>query len=119
MIRRRWELRFQDIPPGPNDRMHYHARATSARVWRQLAWSLALAHGVGPCQQVHISAVVHRQTTGRADEDNDRARLKPLVDGLVDARVVPDDTRVHVTWGAVREEPGARGVTLIIEEVVP
>lgn len=69
-------------------------------------------------ERVRISAVMERRSLGVADEDNDRSRLKPLVDGLRDAGVIANDTRGFVEWGTVTERragPDGPGVLLIVE----
>lgn len=115
----RWELRFEGMPPNPNARLHHMARARSAKHWRQIAYYLALSElrreRIPQLERARLSLVFTRRTVGRADEDNDLARAKPLVDGLVDAGILPDDTRAHVEWGTVLEEKGRPGVRLVIE----
>jgi hypothetical protein len=59
---------------------------------------------------------------GTADEDNDRARIKPALDGLRDAGVIRIDTRGYVVWGEVTEQragPLGLGVLLIVEALEP
>lgn len=117
---RRWELLFDGMPPGPNARPNYHARARVTRYWRECAAVYARhVYQVPPLPRVRLSAVFFRRTIGVADEDNDRARLKPLVDGLRDAGVIPNDTRGFVEWGAVTEVRGHPGVRLIVEAIEP
>jgi hypothetical protein len=113
----RWTLRFDGMPPSPNARLHYMARARSAKHWRQIAslYYVTLGERIPPLQRVRLSLVFTRRTLGRADWDNDLARAKPLVDGLVDAGVIPDDRRANVEWGTVREAKGAPGVVLVVE----
>lgn len=114
---RMWELRFVGLPAGPNHRLHWYTLAKYTKAWRQAAQLLALSERIPALERIRVSAVIYRKRLGIADEDNDRARLKPLVDGVVDAGVVKRDTRGHVTWGTVTEEHGAPGVLLRIEEV--
>jgi hypothetical protein len=113
----RWEVAFTGMPPSPNARLHYMARARSAKAWRQRArlYHVLLGARIPPLERVRITATLTRRTLGRADEDNDRARLKPLVDGLVDAGVIPNDTRGHIEWGPCLEAKGAPGVVLVVE----
>ena len=113
---RRWVLRLDGMPPSPNARLHYMARARSAKHWRQLAALTAQREHVPPMPRVRVSAVLTRRRLGLADEDNDRARVKPIVDGIVDAGVISRDTRGHVEWGDVTEQRGAPGVVLIVED---
>jgi hypothetical protein len=113
-----------ELPPGPNgSRGNPYGHARWVKEWRQAAKDAATAYRMPSLNRVRISAVLYRRALGTADEDNDRARLKPLVDGLRDAGVIPKDTRDHVAWGSVTEEradgPLGYGVLLIIEEIAP
>ncbi len=116
---RTWRLQFAGMPPGPNARLHWSVRAASNRRWRfEAALQVKLGReGIPPLPRIRISAIFYRRRLGVADEDNDRARLKPLLDGIVVAGVVPTDTRAFVEWGPVTEARGAPGLELVIEEV--
>ena len=105
-------------PPNTNERrrMHHMAEAREVGRWRREA--AELGKYIGRHQRIRVSAVVYRARLGVADESGDAERLKPLVDGLVDARVVPNDTRKHVEYGPVTEARAVeygRGVELIVE----
>lgn len=108
-----------ELPPTPNStRGNPFAHAAWVKEWRQAGRDLAKAQQIPPLARVRISAVIKRRAIGKADEDNDRARLKPLVDGLRDAKVLTNDTRGHVDYGACTEEragPEGPGVLLIVE----
>lgn len=113
------KVRRMEMPPGPNgSRGNPFGHAKWVAEWREASWTMAKAAGYPPMQRVRLSAVFRRRALGTADEDNDRARLKPLVDGLRDAKVIPNDTRGYVEWGEVTEEhagPEGPGVLLIVE----
>lgn len=115
----RWVLRFDGYPPGPNDSMPLRERLTSKVYWRQAAAERIRIQQIPKLGRVKLSAVFYRRALGVADEDNDRARLKPIVDGLVRAGVLPKDTRVFVVWGDVTEERGPDGLALVIERADP
>lgn len=115
-----WRLQFSGHPPGPNARLHWARRAAETHHWRVGAmvrcWQQDLPQMLA---RIRVSATFYRRRLGVADEDNDRARLKPILDGIVAAGVIPTDTRAFVQWGEVREARGAPGLELVIEEVVP
>jgi len=113
----RWVLEFRDYPPSPNVRLHYMRLARERARWRANAWATAKAAGVDACERIRVSAVIVRRVLGRADEDNDRARLKPIWDGLVDAGVIPDDRRGLIEHGPVTEERGNRGLRIIVDRL--
>lgn len=110
-----WTLEFDGVPPGPNHRLHWARKAALNKTWRTVAYLKAQEQRIPLQAGVRLSAVIYRTRLGVADEDNDRARLKALVDGIADAGVVAKDTRKHVAWGAVTEERGQPRVVLTIE----
>ncbi len=61
--------------------------------------------------------VVLRRALGVADEENDRARMKPITDGIVDANVIDKDIYGRIEWGSMTEDRGAAGLRVMITEV--
>lgn len=112
-----WVLKFDGHPPSLNDRMHWRTRAKVTKHWRSQARLRASLAGIPKCERIRVCAVIHRRALGVADEDNDRSRLKPVVDGLVDAGVIPNDARGQVEWGTVLEERGPKSVTVWVTRV--
>lgn len=110
-----WTLEFDGHPPSRNDRLHWRTAHKWAKHWKQLVMLKCRETHVARCQRVRVSLVVLRPRLGVADPDNDACRTKHLIDGLVAAGVVPDDTYAHVELGPVSEERGAKGVRLIVE----
>lgn len=85
-----------------NDRDHWATRARIVKDWRQTAgWAaLQLPKDFRPCPGkivVEITLPVKRMQ--RRDGHNYAATVKPIIDGLVDARVIPDDDTAHVLTG--------------------
>jgi crossover junction endodeoxyribonuclease RusA len=114
-----WELHFDGHPPSQNVRMHWRTRAKHASHWRTAAKFRAILVGIPCCDRVRITPTVIRPRLGVADADNDMSRCKPLVDGLVDAGVVPRDSYAYVEWGRISETRGPRGIRLMIERIDP
>ena len=114
---RRWVLTFEGMPLSPNDSRPLRERIAAKKEWREASGERAVMLRIPRLGRVKLSAVFYRRSLGVADEDNDRARLKPILDGLVRARVIPKDTRTFVQWGEVREERGPTGLALVIEAV--
>lgn len=109
-------VRRPELPPSPNDRMHFRTKGPIVKAWREAARDAAKAAGIPPLARIRFSAVIRRARLGHADEDNDRGRCKALLDGLRDAGVIANDTRGYVEHGPVTEEKGPVGVLLIVEE---
>ena len=93
-------IRFQH--PAPlltlNARLHWAAKAPITRVWRNAAHIAAVAasRGHGPAARAIAPGIVRCtfEVSGarRRDPHNYVATVKPIVDGLVDAGLWPDDT---------------------------
>lgn len=109
-------VRRPELPPSPNDRMHFRAKGPIVKAWREAACAAAKSAGIPNLARIRFSAVIYRTRLGHADEDNDRSRLKPAIDGLRDAGVIANDTRGFIEHGPVTEEKGPVGVLLIVED---
>lgn len=112
-----WRIMLDGMPANDNERRRWHwtRRHTEDTSWKAAVVYACKELGIPAMQRVRLSAVVFRRALWVADESNDRARLKPLEDGLVLAGVVPNDTRGHVEWGSVTEARGKPGVVLVVE----
>lgn len=109
-------VRRPELPPSPNDRMHFRVKGPVVKAWREAACAAAKSAGIPKLARIRFSAVIYRTRLGHADEDNDRSRLKPAIDGLRDAGVIANDTRGFIEHGPVTEEKGPVGVLLIVED---
>jgi hypothetical protein len=110
------------LPPNVNERraMTWQAERGIVGYWRLLAKTLALYQDIPQLSRIRVSAVVYRRAVGVADEDGDRSRLKCLIDGLRDAKIIKNDTRAYVEHGPCTEERAGAdgpGVLLIVEEL--
>ena len=81
-------------PPTLNHRLHWRARARATRAWRTAAWAEMRKHLIVPVARIRITMV--RYCVRDIDDDNLHSCFKPIVDGIVDAGQVPDDTRKYV-----------------------
>lgn len=79
-----------------NDRDHWAVAGKKKKEWRDAAHVLAKAARIPLCKRIRIELHYVPRQERRRDQDNLIACLKPLMDGLVDAGVVPDDTEVYV-----------------------
>jgi crossover junction endodeoxyribonuclease RusA len=91
--RQEWELvlPFQR-PLSLNHRQHHMVKARAVAEWRQAAMILARKHKIPRCEKVEVTLIYRPADARRRDPLNLVASLKALQDGLVDAKVVPDDT---------------------------
>ena len=94
-----WTIRlpYTTPPLTLNGRMHWATKARITREVRGYVWGTS-HRDVPECDSIHVTLVyVPRDKRGR-DRDNLVATLKPCIDGLVDAGIVPDDTPDFVSW---------------------
>ena len=121
---RTWTLAYRSRPLTANraNRANRYARAAAVALWREAFWGLALEAKVARCQRVRITARAHLRGLRSIDTDACAPSVKAAIDGLVDARVIPDDGPGHVeavlllppVLGAERDE-----FTITIEEGPP
>ena len=97
--------------------MHWATRAGIVRAWRQAGWAEALHAHLPRLQAAEIDAYPSQKGV-LADAGAHSPVVKALVDGLVDAKVLPDDSPAYLR--ALRIHPPTRGkpgVTLVVTEV--
>lgn len=122
------ELVIDDINPrrlvSANRRIHHYLRAEVCAGWRKLAHDVALAeYGVAEegtwHDRVRIEVWYRFPDKRRRDVGNLYPYVaKPLVDGLVDAKVIPDDDDRHVIGPDARRDPesGPHQIRIRIED---
>lgn len=100
-----------DLPPAPyltpNSRTHWSKRSAAAKVWRHAAWATALQAKIPPQDFIIVRLEYWPPDRRRRDPDNlVSGVLKHVLDGLVDANVVPDDNPQYVqAWMPVIHSP--------------
>ncbi|MBT0772320.1 hypothetical protein KIH74_25470 [Kineosporia sp. J2-2] len=106
-----------------NHRMHWRRKAERTRFWRELAMyttRAALQAGtVVPMERARIVAQFRFPTGHRRDVGNLAPTVKAIMDGLVDAGLLPDDDDKHLTGPDLRRVPekGPTEIRLEIEEL--
>jgi crossover junction endodeoxyribonuclease RusA len=80
-----------------NDRKHWAARNTVAQALKTASWAAALAAKAPRLECAEVTVEYQPPDRRRRDPDNLPAAGKPLIDGLVAAKVLPDDDSRHVT----------------------
>lgn len=123
------ELVLTDLEPkrivSANRRIHHHQRAQVCAYWRGLAHDAAVAAygwadvGCTWHQRVRITVTYRFPDRRRRETSNLYPYVaKPIVDGLVDARVIPDDDDLHVVGPDPRRdfERGPHRIVIRIED---
>jgi crossover junction endodeoxyribonuclease RusA len=103
-----------------NQRIHHHQKADLTRTWRAAA---AAAVNAGfhpePYQRAHITITYRLPNDRRREVSNLQPTSKAIVDGLVDAQLLPDDSDRQVVGPDNRREfpNGTPRVTITLEEL--
>ena len=100
-----------DVPPNEwmsaNDRMHWADRSRRTKALRRRAVLLARSQRLLPVEcPVLVIARIQYRTGGRADPANAEPTVKPILDGLTDAEIWPDDDSEHVVGPLYLREKG-------------
>lgn len=89
-----FEFPWATAPLSMNHRLH---RMQEARIQKDLrALMHAIARHVPEMDRCEVRLVWFVKDRRTRDDENIVATLKPLCDGLVDAEIVPDDTRKYM-----------------------
>jgi hypothetical protein len=97
-----------DAPPlRDNDRMHWAKKARHTRELRRIGWALARQQRVPQLDRALIVLHWRPATVRSRDQLSIAPTLKPLVDGLIDALVLPDDDSDHAQLTCVIEPVAA------------
>ena len=79
-----------------NTRHHWSVNREVARAWRRLAVAAARLQGIPTIQRARVVVTFHKATAARYDPGNLAPVSKAIVDGLVDAGVLPDDSHEYL-----------------------
>jgi crossover junction endodeoxyribonuclease RusA len=95
-----WTIRlpYSTPPLTLNGRQHWATKARAVKEVRSTTATLARVLRIPACERIHVTLHYIPRDGRRRDQDNIVATLKPCIDGLVDAGIVPDDSPDYVTW---------------------
>lgn len=113
----RLDLPYLQPPLTANQRLHWARKAVLTKRCRETACWLAKSKKLPGAQRLTVTLHYRPKERRRRDAHNLYPTVKALVDGLVDAGVVPDDDTTHVsTPEPVIHEPAAKpGMWLELE----
>jgi crossover junction endodeoxyribonuclease RusA len=86
-----------------NDRQSWTAKYRTVRRWRHDTALYCTAANIPRMTGAYIIAELRLTTAGRRDPGNWYPTAKAAIDGLVDAKVLPDDDAAHVVGPDMRE----------------
>ena len=96
---REWTLRYDRAPMLVNQlekKSHWSVRSEMRQEWRAAFQLLALEAKVPKLDAVFLTVQQHKAKGILPDPDACQPSVKPAIDGLVDAQVVPDDSGEYV-----------------------
>jgi len=98
---------------------HWAQKAKLTKAWREQAETQAILHGGYFVGRVHITVTVHKTTNRAYDVANLAPTAKAIVDGLVSAGVLVDDSNAHVVGPDMRagEKRDAACVVVTINRI--
>lgn len=105
-----------------NDRHHWHKKADLTRTLRYRANLEARTRLTPTKGPVHVYAEIgYPPRATKADPDNYQPTVKALIDGIVDAGILPDDDSKHVvstTYTRARKatKPGQWVITITLTD---
>jgi hypothetical protein len=92
---RSWTLDLSELgrPPTVNadHQLHHYARSKVRKDWRELAATMARAAGIPPLTAIDVTVQGRYDKGTLPDTDALQPAVKGVLDGLVDAGVIPDD----------------------------
>lgn len=95
-------LPYRRLPLSANDRLNRYERNTITQEVRKTAWGLAKKHRVPALSAILVEFIHYPGDNRRHDGGNAAPTLKALIDGLVDAHVLPDDNSDRVISESLR-----------------
>ena len=103
---RTWTIRlpYTKPPLSLNQRLHWRVKSKLTKDVRQYVLQSAW-YAVPACSAVAVELHYVPRDARRRDRDNLVATLKPCMDGLVEAGVIPDDTPEYCDWSIHIDAP--------------
>ena len=92
-----------------NDREHWRLKANKSKHIRQLAKQIARASRAPHLKRALLTVEIAFPDRKRRDPHNWMATVKPIVDGLVKAGVLPDDDAEHLLGPDLRRHTAVAG----------
>ena len=94
--------------------LNRYERAKIVKEWRTAAWVWAIHHHVPAFEWATIEVEIHQARGVLADIGSHWPTVKAVVDGLVDAKVLPNDTPKHLRGYAQHPPQRAKANAVVI-----
>jgi Holliday junction resolvase RusA-like endonuclease len=92
-----------------NGREHHMARYRTFKSLKTAAWAMLVNAKLPRLDRITVRVIL--DPPDRRDRDPDNIVVKPFVDAIVAAKIIPDDNSRHVSWAhaEITEEVGLAG----------
>ncbi|KPI31398.1 hypothetical protein OV320_2614 [Actinobacteria bacterium OV320] len=98
-----------------NQRLHHRRKAEYIELIRRASAVAARAAEIPTFERIHVYYVVHpKPSVRRRDPGNWSPTAKAAIDGLVDARTIPDDNSTRVLGGDPRLGDPVKGSQFVL-----
>ena len=100
----------------PNRTMHHIKKWKAKSIAKQEAYMLCLASGQippEPYSRVLLKVMFIAEDKRQRDLDNLFASMKSYIDGIVQAKVIPDDNTTYIADTIIRYRSGKKANTII------
>jgi hypothetical protein len=115
----RLEFELEGLPKNQNARLHWRARHKENLLWKKAVWYGTLGkRPLLPLPRARLTLT--RISSVSPDSDNIVAGFKPIIDGLVESKILANDKWENIGMPEYRWEKGApkQGrVRIVVEEV--
>lgn len=106
-------LPYRRVPLLLNARLNHYTKNNLVQEIKKAAWAVARSMNIPPMKAAMVGLIYYPGQNKGPDADNLAATLKPALDGIVAAKVLPEDKPAHVlrTWQEVvlrRDDPEHR-----------
>lgn len=111
------ELPWSRPPLTSNQRLHWAKRA---KLTKQIRYATSvLFHTFGPVNRCEVTMIWYVTDAKRRDVDNTVPTLKACCDGIIDAKILPDDTPNYMTkhMPQIIRTTGRMHITLTLKEL--
>lgn len=98
----------RDLLLTANQRMHWRKKAKRTKAIRELACVQTRTFRHEPMETAHCLVEISWPTRHRRDAHNLMPTIKACIDGIVDAKFLPDDSDKHLTGPDLRVLPDLR-----------
>lgn len=104
-------------PPTLNARLHWRARHVISTRWKEATWAAIRSGKLTPMME-RATVTITRRGIRPVDQDNLVTGVKPILDGIVMAGLLPDDNLRHVQLVVLDEKVSHKEDECVVVHIV-